>query len=113
MRTYYRLLDNVDGLKVRKYADWCTPVHWLTTITLDEEYNRDGCIDYMRHQGIDCRQMINPVHHAVHFRDSYSDDDFPNTVAISRQSLHLPSSTNLTDDQLQLITEKIRLYINS
>ena len=113
MKTYYQLFENIDGLQVRKYADWCTPVHWLTTITLDEEYNRDGCIDYMRHQGIDCRQMINPVHHAVHFRDRYSDDDFPNTVAISMQSLHLPSSTNLTDDQLQLITEKIRLFIDS
>ena len=67
MDFYYYLLQKIDEVQVRKFEKWCTPVHWLMTLSIDEKYNRDDFLKYMKKQGIDSRQMINPVHHAQQF----------------------------------------------
>jgi len=40
-------------------------------------------LDYMKNNGIDCRQMINPVHHADHFKSQFENNEFLNSVNIS------------------------------
>ena len=107
MHFYYKILANVDGIKLRKYADWCDPVHWMMTITLDEQYDRDKFLDYMKNNGIDCRQMINPVHHADHFKSQFENNEFLNSVNISKQSAHLPSGLKLTENQISKVANKI------
>ncbi len=111
MDCYYNELSNIRGIILRKYAEWCYPVHWMMTITLDLDYNRDDFLLHMKKNGIDCRQMINPVHKALHFKSKFSDIEFPNTVSISNQSLHLPSSTSLKDSEIKFICQIIRNYI--
>ena len=71
------------------------------TISLDEEYNRDNFISYMKDQGIDCRQMINPVHTAEHFKGLYTNNDLRNSTELSRQSAHLPSGLSLSNDDIK------------
>ena len=113
MLFYYKILANVDGIKLRKYADWCDPVHWMMTITLDEQYDRDKFLDYMKNNGIDCRQMINPVHHADHFKSQFENNEFLNSVNISKQSAHLPSGLKLTENQISKVANKIVEYFLS
>ena len=110
MDYYYNTLANVDGLKLRKYAKWCDPVHWLMTITLDNEYDRHKFLDYMKNNGIDCRQMINPVHHANHFKSQFTGDDFFNSVNVSKQSVHLPSGLALTEKDISTISNAVKNY---
>ena len=110
MKLYYECLGDIPQIKLRSYADWCSPVHWLMTITLDKKYNRDEFLKYMYELGVECRQMINPVHHAMHLIDSHKDSDFKNSVDISKQSAHLPSSTNLVEDQIQIICNTVRSF---
>ncbi|MBT6113611.1 MAG: DegT/DnrJ/EryC1/StrS family aminotransferase [Candidatus Marinimicrobia bacterium] len=111
MNYYYEELANVDGITLRQYADWCEPVHWLMTLTLDDNYDRDSFLDYMKNKGIDCRQMINPVHHADHFKSQFSYGDFPNSVKISKQSVHLPSGLGLKVNQISEIVETIKSFL--
>jgi len=66
---YYELLSGINGISLRKYADWCNPVHWLMTVTLDDTYDREKFLLYMKDESIDCRQMVNPVHRAEHFKN--------------------------------------------
>ena len=110
MHFYYKILANVDGITLRKYANWCAPVHWMMTITLDEQYDRDKFLDYMKNNGIDCRQMINPVHHADHFKSQFSDDHFINSINISKQSAHLPSGLGLHENQISEIADTIKRF---
>ena len=110
MDFYYEKLSNVDGISLRKYADWCEPVHWMMTLTLDDKYDRDSFLDYMKNNGIDCRQMINPVHHADHFKSQFSDDDFINSINISKQSAHLPSGLGLNENQISEIADIIKKF---
>jgi perosamine synthetase len=109
MYFYYKILVNVDGIRLRKYADWCDPVHWMLTIILDDKYDRTKFIEYMKGKQIDCRQMINPVHDADHFKSNYIDADFYHSVSISKQSVHLPSGLGLTNEQINRIVESVAL----
>jgi perosamine synthetase len=111
MDLYYELLHDVPGINLRSFKDWCDPVHWMMTITLDDSLNRDEFLRYLTHQGIDCRQMVNPVHQAVHFYDQYKDNDFPIATQISAQSAHLPCSTALSKDQIELIVNTVKQFL--
>ncbi|MBI5045190.1 MAG: DegT/DnrJ/EryC1/StrS family aminotransferase [Candidatus Levybacteria bacterium] len=110
MCLYYKLLNDIPGISLRRFADWCEPVHWLMTMTIDDYYNRDEFLQFMRCEGVDCRQMINPVHRALHFIDKYDESDYPNSTRISAQSLHLPCSTSLQKNQVEFIVEKVKKY---
>ena len=107
------VLGNVTGITLRPFQAWCDPVHWLMTVTLDDRYNRDGFIEYIKNQGIDCRQMVNPVHRADHLISSYKETDFTNSIQISTQSAHLPSSTHLREKQIEFIVEKVKDFFNN
>ena len=108
MQWYYDAFESTDGVGVREFAAWCTPVHWLMTITLDLNYSSHGLIDYMRKHEVDCRPMVKPVHIAKHFKDEFGDSDFLNSIRSSAQSLHLPSSTSLTHEQVEFIIDCVR-----
>ena len=115
MPTLITLLVNsgeiFDGeIKIRSFSEWCDPVHWLMTITLDIKYDRNDFIKYMKKNKIDCRQMINPVSDAIHFRKSFKTTDFPISKIISNQSVHLPSSTGLSRKDIHYIVGKIKNY---
>lgn len=111
MKYYYKELSEIDSITLRKYANWCDPVHWMMTITLDKKFNRDKFLSYMDDSGIDCRQMINPVHLAVHFVNQF-DDEYPVSKDISRQSVHLPSSLNINKEDIRKISNKVRSFLN-
>ena len=111
MDYYYNTLANVDGVILRKYAKWCDPVHWMMTITLNDKYDRDEFLSYMKDKDIDCRQMINPVHHAEHFEKQF-DDEFQVAKRISRQSVHLPSGLSLTEEQIRKISKTLISFLN-
>ena len=112
MDCYYNELSNVNGVTLRKYADWCNPVHWMMTFTLDKKYDRHSFLEYMKNNGIDCRQMINPVHHADHYKSQFSDVEFKNAVHISRQSVHLPSGLGLGEETLTTISQTVRNFFS-
>jgi perosamine synthetase len=112
MDFYYKLLINSAGIQLRQFAEWTEPVHWLMTITLDARYNREDFLDYMRTKDIDCRQMINPVNHAKHLVDLYRSEDFSAADNTSKQSVHLPSSTSLSNCQIESICKNINIFLS-
>lgn len=111
MDFYYNELEDLDGISLRKYANWCQPAHWMMTLTLDEKYSRDDFLLYMKNNGIDCRQMIFPVHQAEHFKEMFNSNTYRNSKYISKKSLHLPSSTRLKKKELYKITSIIKKYL--
>jgi perosamine synthetase len=110
MKLYYELLSDCSQIKLRTYADWCQPVHWLQTLTLAGGYDRDEFLAYMYSKGVECRQMINPVHQAMHLQHLYEDKDFENAIDVSRRSAHLPSSSSLTNDSIKKVCDTVRSF---
>jgi perosamine synthetase len=110
---YKRLFSGNKKVTWRPKEDWCKTVHWMSTITLQSEDLRDPLLGYMQSKGVDCRQMIYPVHMAEPYKNSNDPNDFPVSRSISLRSLHLPSSLNLKEDEQIRITDLIQSWIES
>ena len=110
MKFYYSLLKNENYFIKRKFKNWCLPVHWLMTITLKKKNLRNKLIKYLKKRGIESRPMINPIEDALHL-EKYRDRK-QSIVAkkISTNSLHLPSSTSLTANQISYICSTLNAY---
>lgn len=113
MNAYYLELNNLEGVTLRKFSSWCEPVHWMMTLCLEDNYDRDEFLSFMSDSGVDCRQMINPVHHAKHFLDQFENESFPVSTEVSKQSVHLPSGLSIDLNQIQKISGLIRKFLNS
>jgi dTDP-4-amino-4,6-dideoxygalactose transaminase len=57
--------------------------------------------------------MINPVHHSDHFKPQFENNEFLNSVNISKQSAHLPSGLKLTENHISKVANKIVEYFLS
>jgi len=110
MKIYYNALSGIQGITLRDFADWCEPVHWLMTIKLDIQFERENFIDFMKENDVECRQMINPVHLAEHIKEKNT-EKFPVSCNISNQSVHLPSGLALNELQIKKITDLIKTYL--
>jgi|TARA_Y100000294_G_scaffold38251_1_gene33990 perosamine synthetase len=110
MLLYKKHLSQISEIKVRSFKNWCLPVHWLTTITIHKKNLRNKLIYFLLKEGVDARPMINPVHQAYHFKKYFNNKDFKNSINISKNSLHLPSSTYLLPNQIKFICKKIKLF---
>ncbi len=106
-KLYERYLQDCDGLSFRPKQEWCKTVHWLMTITLKKQNLRDKLISFLKTEGIDCRQMVFPIHMALHFDDEFGREDFPIATDISLNSLHLPSSNLVNEEQIKKISALI------
>ncbi|MDA2909512.1 DegT/DnrJ/EryC1/StrS family aminotransferase [Nitrospiraceae bacterium AH_259_D15_M11_P09] len=91
----------------RPVAEWCRPVHWMATITLRDASLRlrDPLLAHMREKGIDCRQMVYPVHMAEPYKEVNDPEEFPVSTSVSLRSLHLPSSLGLKPEEIKYIAE--------
>tara|TARA_B110000438_G_scaffold300780_1_gene353986 strand:- start:1306 stop:2418 length:1113 start_codon:yes stop_codon:yes gene_type:complete len=109
---YKKYLSQISEVKIRSFENWCLPVHWLTTITILKKNLRNSLIKFLIKSGVDARPMINPVHQAYHFKKHFKDKDFKNSINISRNSIHLPSSTNLKENEIKFICKKVKLFFS-
>ena len=110
---YLSLLSDVDELQFRPKTAACRFVHWLFTVTLPSNQLRNELIRFLGTKGIDSRPMINPVSHADHYRKHFKDTDFPVSIDISSRSIHLPSSTGLTQTQIESICQHIKGFFRN
>jgi perosamine synthetase len=108
--TYRKYLKKIKEVKLRSYKDWSTPIHWLTTITINKKDLRDKLKKFLYKSGIDARQMINPVHQAKHFSKLFNKKSYKNSINVSKNTIHLPSSTNLKKSEIKFICEKINFF---
>ena len=106
---HFRFKSN-DILMYNKLADIVKTD--LDRFTLDNKYNRQEFLDNMRKKGIDCRQMINPINRALHFKKKFSDSEFPNSINLSNQSVHLPSGLALTNKDINKISSTTKSLLN-
>ena len=104
---YLNLLNDNKKFSLRPQQAWSESVHWLMTIKLNIAGIRDVLLERLREKGIDCRQMIFPVHEAKHFKANYCAENYPVSIEVSHNSLHLPSSTKLKTEQIEWIVENL------
>ena len=110
MLLYKKHLSQISEIKVRSFKNWCSPVHWMTTITVNKKNLRNKLIYFLLKEGIDARPMINPVHQAYHFKKIFNNKNFKNSINVSKNSMHLPSSTSIKKSEIKFICSKVKLF---
>ena len=107
---YYKKLNKIKQIQTRKFKIWCNSVHWLTTITIKKVGLRNKLITFLKNNKIDARQMINPVFEAKYFKKKFKSYDYPVSLRISKNSLHLPSGLALKKNQIDYICDKVESF---
>lgn len=105
-RLYDKLLEGIDGVKIIKtnYDDTCP---WFFDILCER---REELMRYLKDRGIGSRPFYPPLHAEPAY--GYNDLHFPITEYIAARGLWLPSSINITDQQIEYICNIIREFYN-
>lgn len=86
---------------------WARNIYWMYSILIDDTFGleRDELMARLDEKGIDTRPLFHPVHLMPMY---WSGQTFPVAEALSHTGISLPSSVNLTSDQVNYIAEIIK-----
>jgi len=107
-RRYNEGLEGVRNV-TRPYEDKDVKnVYWMYGILIEDgsKRTRDEVKKYLFEHGIDTRYFFVGMHKQPPFL--VKDGKFPVTEELERKGLYLPSSTNLTDEQIEYICKTIK-----
>jgi len=100
---YTKLLNGIDGIELIR-TDFSQTAPWFIDVLCE---NRSGLQAYLKDNGIGSREFYPPLHSEPAYGYSGS---FPVTEEISRKGLWLPSSSKLTDSEIQYVASSIRKF---
>ena len=104
-RLYHNLLQDIDQIElIDTDLNDCSP--WFIDILVNDEETRDSLAAFLDEKGIGTR----PFYPAIHTQPPYSyvEGDFKNSEAVSQRGLWLPSSSFLTDQDIERVCLEIR-----
>jgi perosamine synthetase len=105
-------LEDIPGIRVQEEADWASSSWWMTTLRIDGsgEVGRDELATRLRADGVDTRPVFVPLHLLPPYRQ-------PGALAVAEavgsEGLSLPSSTSLSDSELDYVIGAVRRGIAS
>lgn len=100
-------LEDVPGVAVQDEADWASSSWWMTTLRVDGSHgvDRDELATRLRADGVDTRPVFVPLHLLPPYRQQGA---LPIAEAVGREGLSLPSSTSLSDSELEHVIAAVR-----
>ena len=104
-KMYYELLNKVEQIEfVQTDLKKVTP--WMVDILLKNKKNRMDLINYLEKQKIETRIFYPPIHTLTPYRSN--NKKFMISTDISKRGLWMPSSSTLTDNELEYVCKKIK-----
>ena len=103
---YAERLAQVPGVTTAPQAEWASNVYWMYSILVDKDYplSRDAMATALRKRGVDTR----PFFRAIHTMPCHSrETSLPVAEDLSARGLNLPSSTKLTEAQIEFVCDQI------
>jgi len=106
---YHLTIKNIDGLSLSKVPDYADNNHWLNLLQIDSNVfreNREALMKRLEENGIQTR----PVWKLNHDQKPYKDCQhykIENAKKLVENSLCLPSSSNLTNENLNKIVSQL------
>jgi len=83
-------------------ADWAKNSYWLYSICVNEEIDRDLLMTHLLERGVETRPFFYPMHKMPPYRDA-PQEATPVATRLAAQGLSLPSSANLTKEDVAYI----------
>ncbi|WP_425446815.1 DegT/DnrJ/EryC1/StrS family aminotransferase [Dethiothermospora halolimnae] len=113
-KLYNEKLKNIDGIKTPYIDKNVTKMSWfIYTIQVEEGIDRDNLINYLIEKGIGCKPYFAPIHIQPHIANKlgYRENDFPNTLTVSKRTIALPLYNSLKEEEIDYIVSKIIKYL--
>mgnify|MGYP001118066736 CR=1 FL=1 len=111
-KLYDEGLSKIEGIIIPKIIGGNTHVYHQYTIRVTEDFGhtRDELIAYLKENEIGCGVYYpKPLHLHEHFRKmGYKEGDFPVSEKLSKEVLSLPVNPFVTEEDVEMIVEKIK-----
>jgi len=107
-KTYTRLLENVEGIKLQYYSDKVDPVVWAIAVELDLSafhQGRDAVIGKLKQMQIETRPGFYSANTMPHL---YGQMQLPICEHLSQQVISLPSSPTLTEEEIEYVCSSFK-----
>jgi perosamine synthetase len=107
---YSERLAGIEGLELPcPDADGDRRSWFVYVVQLPDEVDRDGAIEQMRAAGVDSKPYLPAIHLMSFYRERFGhrEGEFPVCEEISRRSLALPFFPELTESQVERVTETL------
>jgi len=110
---YKELLTDIPGISFRNDAEWAETNEWLVSILLSGELakQRDEILHALAEKEILARPFFDPMSTLPPFQDIAKGPDRPITHNIAARGINLPSSYQLTDEEIRFVCEAIHHII--
>jgi len=114
--TYNKHLKGLDALQLPTEADWAKNVYWMYAVVLSQKskISRSQLLGKLASDGIDTRTFFCPMNLQPCFDDVFRNHPPPPCPVADKlweNGFYLPSSINLTDEQIQFICKKISEHL--
>jgi perosamine synthetase len=107
-QTYYESLRGVDGITLQPELPGYVNSYWMTSLLLDEKLpKRDWVMLQLAKYGIETRPFFYPMHVLPMYEHLSQGQNFPIANRVSAQGMSLPSSANLTEDDIWYVCESL------
>jgi len=114
--TYNRYLRDIPGLCLPKELEWARNVYWMYALTVQPEYGltRDQLTQGLKEAGIETRTFFCPMNQQPCLLELPNFKPTPCPVAdeLWLTGLYLPSAHNLSEDQINYISDVIHNLYN-
>lgn len=107
-RLYSEFLSGTQGIRLHPEAAWARNVFWLYSVLIEDEFgiSRDELMAGLRANGIDSRPFFYPIHIQPPYT-RYKTTTLPIAERLSQQGVNLPSSTLLTEEEIEYVAGTI------
>ena len=108
---YNQKLAEIKEAQIPYISPNTTRMSWFVyVIRLEKGINRDGVIKYLNQEGVQCKPYFTPIHHQPFYKDmfGFKKGDFPITEDVSSRTIALPFFTNLQEEQIDYVVEKLK-----
>ena len=105
----YRAAFEGAKIKMQKVVEGNLNAHHLFVIEVD---NRKGLYDFLRTQNIFCQIHYIPIHLLPYYKKfGWKEGDFPNSENYYKRCISLPMFPTLTEEEQDVVIEKVKEFI--
>ena len=117
---YNKILKDVGGIVLPTEKQGCKNVYWMYGIVLKDEVkkSRKEIVEALKNEGVETRNFFIPMHvQPVFLNGKYENSPdcsgkFPVSNKLAKRGFYLPSSSNISDKEINFVCEKLKNVLN-
>lgn len=106
---YNSYLKDIKGVILPPETPDVRNVYWMYSIKLTPEFptSRDKLRDRLMERGIETRTFFIPMHLQPIYYNEWKNEKFPVAEDLCKMGLYLPSSSDLTDEEIECVAKNL------